>query len=158
MEAAPARASRGPAPSGATGSEAVARPKPADATAAAADANATKPAAGKPVTAAARVKPGSVFDAPVEPFELRPPNEVAPTSVASAVASALHARPRPVPFVAPEPAKNGDKPAAPAETPKSQGKAPENRHDAGAAVEKSPEPGPARETPGAQAPRPRSDS
>ena len=60
------------------------------------------PTTGKPGTPP--TQPASVFDAPAEPFELRAPNGTGPVSMASAVATALYARPRPAPFVAPEPA------------------------------------------------------
>lgn len=44
----------------------------------------------------------SVFDAPPEPFSLRAPDEAGKISVASAVSSALHSRPRPPLFEVPE--------------------------------------------------------
>ena len=63
------------------------------------------PVAEKPhAPAPAPAQPTSVFDAPAEPFELRAPNGTGPMSMASAVATALYARPRTAPFVAPEPA------------------------------------------------------
>lgn len=84
----------------------------------------------KSAAAADGRKPVSVFDAEPEPFQLRPPNETAPISVASAVASALYAKPRPVAFVAPAAASASGKADADADA--GVTRAPQDKDEPGA--------------------------